>query len=151
NGSSTVSKVPSSGSYSGYICPGIDSNSHTAYNGCWTSEPTNKQEVFCSGSSSCACPTTSSNTPVSGCSCSNNSCTGWTYVHNWTQPSVTVPVGFVNRQWTSANSTPTVANNYTQTSTNPISTWTGCVIDRTQPNDASIDTPSSDVTTKFPA
>ncbi len=157
NGSSNVSKVPSSGTYSGYICPSVDANSHTAYNGCWTSEPTGKNEVFCKGSSSCACPSTStsSNSPVSGCSCtgsgSTKSCTANTYIHNWTQPSVTVPVGFTNRQWSSTNSTPTVANAYTGTSTNPISTWTGCVADRTQPGDASTATPSSDVTTKYPA
>ena len=58
------------------------------------------------------------------------------YVHNWTQPGSTAPVGFPNHKWTSTNSTPTVANAYTGTTTNPTSTWTGCVIDRTQPNDA---------------
>ena len=60
-------------------------------------------------------------------------------------------VGFANRQWTSTASTPTVANAYTGTSTNPTTTWTGCVADRTQPGDASTATPSGDVTTKYPA
>jgi Flp pilus assembly protein TadG len=146
--------IPSSGPYSGYICPSVDANSHTLYNGCWDSESTGKSEVFCTGSS-CACPTTSSGSNVSGCSCSGNgssrTCTGNTYVHNWTQPSVTAPVGFTDHKWTSSNSTPTVANNWTQASTNPTTTWTGCVVDRTQPNDASTATPSTDVTTKFPA
>jgi Flp pilus assembly protein TadG len=153
--SSGKNVVPSSGTYSGYICPSTDANSHTAYNGCWDSESTGKSEVFCSGSSSCACPKNSSGSSVSGCSCTGNgsskSCTGNTYVHNWTQPSVTVPVGFTNHAYTSSNTTPTVANNWTQTSTNPTTTWTGCVVDRTQPNDATTVTPSSDVTTKYPA
>jgi Flp pilus assembly protein TadG len=144
------------GTYSGYICPSADANSHTAYNGCWTSEPTGNSEVFCKGSSSCACPKDASGSLLdSNCTCTgsggNKSCTGKTYVHNWTQPNVTVPVGFTNRQWSSTNSTPTVANAYNGTSTNPTTTWTGCVIDRTQPNDASVDTPSGDVATKYPA
>jgi Flp pilus assembly protein TadG len=146
--------VPSSGSYKGYICPSVDYNSHTLYNGCWDSEATGQTETFCTGSS-CSCPLNSSGSSVSGCNCynagSSRYCTGLTYVHNWTQPSVTVPVGFTNHQWTTSNSTPTVANNWTQTSTNPTTTWTGCVVDRTQPNDASTVTPSTDVTTKYPA
>jgi Flp pilus assembly protein TadG len=157
NGSSTTSTVPSSGTYSGYICPGVDYNSHTFYNGCWTSVAASPSSgVFCSGSSSCACPTTSSGSSVSGCSCtgsgSGKSCTGNLYVHNWTQPGVTAPVGWTSNKWTATNSTPTVANAYTGTSTNPTSTWTGCVTDRTQPNDATgVQPTSGDVTTQFPA
>src|SRR5262249_26259884 len=45
----------------------------------------------------------------------------------------------------------TVANAWTGASTNPTSTWTGCVVDRTQNNDTTIVTPSGDVTTKYPA
>ena len=32
--------VPSSGTYSGYICPSVDSKSHALYNGCWNSVST---------------------------------------------------------------------------------------------------------------
>ncbi len=68
------------------------------------------------------------------------------------QPRVSAVVGWTNNQWTSTNKTPTVVNNWQQPSTNPISTWTGCVTDRTQPNDATGVLPtSSDVTTLFPA
>jgi len=147
NASSTTSRVPSSGTYSGYICPSVDANSHTLYNGCWTSEPTNTIETFCSGSSSCSC-----NNLGTGASCtctgsgSTKSCSAFTYVHNWTQPTVTANVGFANHRWTASNPTPTVANNYTATSTNPLNTWTGCVTDRTQPDDA-----SGSLTAKFPA
>jgi Flp pilus assembly protein TadG len=29
--------IPSSGTYTGYICPSVDTTSHTLYNGCWNS------------------------------------------------------------------------------------------------------------------
>jgi Flp pilus assembly protein TadG len=171
NGSSNATSgskniVPSSGTYSGYICPSVDYNSHTSYNGCWTSVSAGTG-VFCSGSSSCACPKTTSGTNVTGCICtgsgSNTSCTGNLWVHNWTQPGpndtthnpgqprVSAPVGFLNNKWTPSSSTPTVANNWTQASTNPISTWTGCIIDRTQPYDTTSDAPGSTAVTQFPA
>ncbi len=171
NGSSNATSgskniVPASGAYSGYICPSVDYNSHTSYNGCWDSEAAGTG-VFCSGSSSCVCPKTTSGTNVPGCGCtgsgSNTSCTGNLWVHNWTQPGpsdtthnlsqprVSAPVGFLNNKWTPSNSTPTVANNWTQASTNPISTWSGCITDRTQPYDATSDAPGSTVATKFPA
>jgi Flp pilus assembly protein TadG len=92
NGSSNVSKIPTSVTFQnqtipGPICPSVDANSHTLYNGCWTSELVNDAtpQAFCSGSSSCSCPTGSSN-----CSCtgngSNKVCKGPRYIHNWTQP-----------------------------------------------------------------
>jgi hypothetical protein len=165
---SAASTIPSSGTYSGYICPSVDSNSHSKYNGCWTSVSTGTPGVFCSGSSSCACPVTSSNTAVTGCSCSGSgsskSCTGTLYDHNWTQPSaldlvhnlgqprVNAVVGWLNHKYTAASPTPTVPNNWLSASTNPMSTWTGCIADRSQPNDATAVLPvSSDVTTLFPA
>ncbi|WP_076858082.1 TadE/TadG family type IV pilus assembly protein [Bradyrhizobium mercantei] len=161
------------------ICPTVDGNSQTLYNGCWTSEPSaanaaGNKETFCSGSSKCSCPKNSSGSNVSGCTCSGSgsgrSCTGWTYVHNWTQPGpndtshntnqprVSAIVGY--RDPTSTTNTehiwtPTavgVANDWRQASSNPISTWTGCITDRTQPNDATGVLPAtSDVTTLFPA
>lgn len=167
---SNASTIPSSGTYSGYICPSVDANSHTRYNGCWDSEPAGNG-VFCSGSSSCSCPLNSSGSCLSGTSCtgsgSSKSCSGPLFVHNWTQPSYgdtthnldqprvgkvgtlgtdNVPVGFAGNKWTATNSTPTVQNVWLQASTNPISTWTGCITDRTQPYDT-----TGDVTTPFPA
>lgn len=152
---------------SGYICPSVDANSHTMYNGCWESKSAGTG-TFCSGSSSCSCPIDAYGNSVSGCSCSgtgsSRSCTGNLYTHDWTQPGsndlshntsqprVSAVVGFANNKWTATNSTPTVQNNWRQASTNPISTWTGCVADRTQPNDATGASPSSsDTTTLFPA
>jgi Flp pilus assembly protein TadG len=153
------------------ICPTVDIYSNSLYNGCWDSVPTTPAtQTFCSGSSSCVCPLNSSGSSVTGCLCTgtgaNTSCTGLTYTHNWTQPSagdtthnmdqphigkvgslgIDTPVGFAGNKWTPANSTPTVQNVWLQASTNPISTWTGCITDRTQPNDA-----TGDVTTQFPA
>lgn len=152
--------VPSSGTYSGYICPSVDYNSHTLYNGCWDSEPSaattaGNKETFCTGRG-CSCPVTTSGNNVSGCNCSGSgsstTCTGYTYIHNWTQPGVTAPVGFANRQWTSSNSLPTVANAWTGSTTNATSTWTGCITDRTQNYDETGDAPNQNITaTLFPA
>jgi Flp pilus assembly protein TadG len=165
---SSTSRIPSSGTYSGYICPSVDYNSHTAYNGCWDSVAAGTG-VFCTGSNSCSCPQVGSSN-VSGCSCSTTagvkSCTGNLYVHNWTQPGpndtthnpgqprVSAPVGFktgtTNYQWSPTATT--MPNNWTSASTNPISTWTGCIADRTQSYDETGDAPTSNITaTLFPA
>jgi Flp pilus assembly protein TadG len=46
NGASTTTTIPSSGSYSGYICPGVDGGKYNTgweghyYNGCYNSTPT---------------------------------------------------------------------------------------------------------------
>ena len=166
---SNASTIPSSGTYKGYICPSVDYNSHTLYNGCWVSTQVGTTaQTFCSGSNSCACPKNSSGNNISGCSCngsgSSKTCSGYIYTHDWTQPGpndtthntfqprVSAVVGWTNNQWTSSNQTPTVQNNWTQASTDPITNWTGCITDRTQPNDATGVLPAtSDVTTQFPA
>jgi len=160
NSASTASTIPSSGTYSGYICPSIDNNTHGYYNGCWSSEQKSATtQTFCTGSSSCSCPTTSSGSAVAGCSCSGSgsskSCSGYTYIHNWTQPGPNDPthnlsqprvsayVGFKNRQWTPTTySDPAlqVKNDWQNPSTNPISTWNGCITDRDQNYDTT-DTP----------
>jgi Flp pilus assembly protein TadG len=89
---STTPTIPSSGTYAGYICPSVDANSHTLYNGCWTSElVTGGPAVFCTGSSTqCKCPSGAPTTGTNKCTCTTGStvtCTGPRYVHNWTQPS----------------------------------------------------------------
>ncbi|WP_315720608.1 MULTISPECIES: pilus assembly protein [unclassified Bradyrhizobium] len=122
-GSSSASRIPSSGTYNGYICPGYDSASHSYYNGCWTSVQTSTRVNWCTGSN-CSCQTSGSNIPNNTCSCtgsySSTVCKVNTFTHTW------------------------VAN--------AKSTWTGCVADRTQPNDANAVSPAtSDVTTLFPA
>ncbi len=140
NGSNNTSTIPSSGTYSGYICPGLDANTHSLYNGCWNSVAT--------GSTSSCNPT---NVPVPACSCSGKTC------NRDPVPQLHRPqrqrqgfASYLNNTWTATNSTPTVAN-WTQASTNPISTWTGCITDRTQPYDAQNTTPTSTIATQFPA
>jgi Flp pilus assembly protein TadG len=190
---SNTSTIPSSGTYSGYICPSVDANSHTRYNGCWDSELVNDAtpQVFCTGSQ-CSCPSGAPTTGSKACSCSTTrgvtTCTGPRYIHNWTQPApsdktdntnqphLNVQVGFntndiaahvpsaanpnPNPQWTSTtcasptalNCTTAAVNNWKQPSTNPISTWTGCITDRTQDYDTTSDAPASNITaTLFPA
>ncbi|MHC2334089.1 TadE/TadG family type IV pilus assembly protein [Bradyrhizobium sp. USDA 4454] len=165
----STNTIPSSGTYKGYICPSVDYNTHTMYNGCWESKQVGTTaQTFCSGSSNCACPLDANNNNVAGCSCSGSgtsrTCSGYIYTHDWTQPGpndtadnpgqprVSAVVGWTNNKWTATNQTPTVQNDWRQASTNPITTWTGCITDRTQPNDATGVLPtSSDVTTLFPA
>ena len=52
NASANTSTIPSNGTYSGYICPSIDANSHSFYNSCWTSTAPTTPAAFCTGSSS---------------------------------------------------------------------------------------------------
>jgi Flp pilus assembly protein TadG len=81
NASASAASIPSNGSYNGYICPGLDANTHGFYNGCWNSVATGSTAQLCTGSS-CTC-TGANNT----CSCtgSGNSkvCRLSTYNHNW--------------------------------------------------------------------
>lgn len=197
NASSSASKIPSTGAYTGYICPSVDYNSHTNYNGCWDSELVTdaSPQAFCTGSS-CTCPSGAPTTGPNLCKCtgtgSSTVCKGPRYIHNWTQPSpsdttdntnqphLIPPVGFntqdtaahipttatpnPNPAWIGIGSTPTicatpaalncmtsVANNWKQASTNPISTWTGCITDRFQNYDETGDAPGAALATLFPA
>jgi Flp pilus assembly protein TadG len=109
NGSAraTNDKVPSSGTYSGYICPSESSSNdephnNRYYNGCYTSTadqppPNNTQaQQQCTGSS-CSCNSTRPNCSCTGSGGSTN-CKWSAWLHNW------------------------VVNNH--------NTWTGCLIDR---------------------
>lgn len=119
SGSAGASNIPTtSDNYTGYICPGYDSASHSYYNGCWTSTKTTTRVNYCTGSY-CGC-----NGANESCSCTGTS-----------------------------SSTVCKVNTYTKTwVANVTSTWTGCVADRTQPNDTNAVSPAtSDVTTLFPA
>jgi Flp pilus assembly protein TadG len=118
NGSKNVSTIPSSG----LICPSVDYNSHTLYNGCWNSVAGTSQVIYCTGSSR-NCNTSMGNSTATCSGSGNNiSCqqSVTTYTHTWT-----------------ANST---------------STWTGCITDRTQSYDETGDAPTSNMAaTLFPA
>ncbi|MFN3659114.1 MAG: pilus assembly protein TadG-related protein [Pseudolabrys sp.] len=129
NDASNTSTIPSSGSYSGYICPGVDSGTKDStkagfyYNGCYNSVPSTR--VISSGSSA-SCGT------AVNCSCSgsgsSSKCSQSYYSHTWlknarsTWTGCVADRGSINAPGTSAG------NDQTATAPNP-----------------------SDVTTRYPA
>jgi hypothetical protein len=137
NDSPTTSTIPSSGAYSGYICPDVDGGNKNAnkiglyYNGCYDSVPTT---------------TTSTNTVCSGWSCScgsrsNCTCTGSGFSKVCKQTITTVGEPYTHN-WLK----------------NDHSTWNGCVTDRgtaaapSQDYDRLVTAPSTSITaTLFPA
>lgn len=131
--STTTSTIPSSGTYAGYICPGVMQayNASTGsgghyFNGCYNSAAINPQtstNTVCSGHSWCSC------NGYSNCTCtgsgSNKVCT----------QTVTTTSGYTHT-W--------IPNSH--------SLWNGCIEDRTQSYDTTNDVPSTSVTgTLFPA
>ena len=121
NGSSTTSTIPSSGTYSGYICPSVHGSDVDTglgghyYNGCYTSVATGSTVTVSSGSNA-------SCNGYNNCTCSGNNsskqCKAKTYTHTWT--------------------------------VNATSTWGGCVMDRAQDYDVNNTAPSGS-TALFPA
>jgi Flp pilus assembly protein TadG len=93
NASSTVSSIPSSGTYKGYICPSVDANSHTLYNGCWNSTASANQVTYCTGYS-CSTSGRSSNASCSG-SGSSKVCKDYTYTHTWIANSTSTWTGCI--------------------------------------------------------
>ena len=57
NNDANTSYIPSSGTYKGYICPGVDSNSGAYYNGCYNSTQYSStgSSATCTGHSNCSC------------------------------------------------------------------------------------------------
>ncbi len=112
NGAGSVATIPSSGTYKGYICPGIDSGDYNTdhrdryYNGCWTSTKVNGSTIRVSTGSSATCD---------GFSNSNCSCSGYNSGRHCD-----------TQKWTHA----WVVNNH--------NTWSGCVMDRQQKNKQTI-------------
>lgn len=138
NDSPTTNTIPSSGAYSGYICPDVDSGSKDSdkigiyYNGCYNSVPTTTvtTRTICSGSQSCSCG-----------SLSNCSCTG-SYSSKVCKQTTTTVGDPQTHTWIK----------------NAHSTWNGCVTDRgtaaapSQDYDRLVTAPdSSIVATLFPA
>jgi Flp pilus assembly protein TadG len=129
NGSERAWNIPSSGAYSGYICPSVDSGSQYTrlssvyYNGCYNSVPTitETQNTVCSGGS-CTCGSTPN------CSCTgtgvNKVCkqtitnSGAPYTHNWIKNARSTWNGCMADRGNSA--TPS-ADNYDQKVTLPVS------------------------------
>ena len=121
-----------------------------------------RRGVFCKGDNSCACVEPSIPGDTTPCKCdgsgSTKTCTGRLWAHKWTQPApndqmnntdqprVSSTVGFSSvdpsnanypdYQWNSdATKQYLVPNDYNKPSSNPIKTWTGCVVDRDQDYD----------------
>jgi Flp pilus assembly protein TadG len=89
NGSSTVSTIPSSGN----ICPSVDYNSHTYYNGCWNSTKSKTETTYCTGSS---CSTSSGNSTATCTGFgSSKTCKQFTYTHTWIANSTSTWTGCI--------------------------------------------------------
>ena len=129
----TTGTIPSSGSYSGYICPGTDTGAKTStkigimYNGCYNSTTYN-----CTGSA-CSCTG-----HISSCSCSGSG----------SSKVCKLPNGSYEHAWRLAGTLAAPAH----------STWDGCVTDRgasSAPNsdyDRLVTAPSTSITaSQFPA
>lgn len=114
NGSSSTGTVPSSGTYKGYICPGVEATTKNGklghyYNGCYDSvaTTTTSTKTICSGHSSCSC------SGLSNCTCTGSGS------------------GKVCKQTTTTTS-------YAHTwQVNAHNTWNGCIMDRSQSYDVS--------------
>lgn len=124
SGAKSVSKIPSSGTYSGYICPSVDSGKKLSgksgiyYNGCYTTATVPGTTVATGSGASCG---STSNCTCSG-SGSNKVCsTPTTYKHLW------------RGDGTAATAAAAPAH----------STWTGCVNDRDQDFDTTNAAPAS--------
>jgi Flp pilus assembly protein TadG len=156
-GSSNVSDIPSSGNFSGLICPGQDSGNEIArkigiiYNGCyntWTK---------CVGSD-CACTTTD----TSKCACtgsgSSKVCeTKSSYKeHTWRPGRSKLTYAPADASYTPALKLNASGEPY---ATPAHRTWTGCVTDRgpsSNPTsndnyDRQVDAPGSSAASKYPA
>jgi Flp pilus assembly protein TadG len=117
NGSSTTSTIPSSGSYRGYICPGMDNGrvnparNGRYYNGCYNSTQYSctGSGCSCSGHSYCSC-----SGQGSGKTCRTQS--GY-YEHNWIKNARTTWNGCVTDRGTATP--PGSAAGYDQNVTAP--------------------------------
>ncbi len=161
NGSSSANNIPSSGAYSGYICPGIDSGSDNSgrknryYNGCYNSVPTvtvsngsSTTTTVCTNSSSCTTASYCSGYPSSSSSTSGSSVTVTTTTCECHTTSGTKKT--CTR--TAKPVTTTTGAPYTHTwIKNDHSTWTGCVMDRNQDYDTKNTTPDGTAAKKYPA
>jgi hypothetical protein len=112
--------VPDTGTYSGYICPGVDGGTVNYYNGCYNSVDkgtTTTRTDFCKGKN-CKCDASHGAIGGSGSTCS---CSG-----SNSQKTCTETVRDYDHTWI----------------VNAHSTWNGCVTDRTQNYDTTNDAPT---------
>jgi Flp pilus assembly protein TadG len=130
NSASRVDDIPASGTYKGYICPGIDNGDYgnsahrdRYYNGCWTSTKVTSGTTTVTvsqGSSGSSCTGFSS----SNCSCNGSGSSKVCKTQRWTHAWVK----------------------------NAHSTWGGCIMDRDKASDYDISNTAPSTTAKgFPA
>lgn len=116
NGASNANYIPSSGTYSGYICPSIDSGSRDTtksglyYNGCYNSVSATR--TISSGSSA-SCGT------AVNCSCSGSgskkTCTQSYYTHTWVKNARSTWTGCVTDRGSSSAPGTTAGNDQKST------------------------------------
>lgn len=116
NSASNVNNVPSSGSYSGYICPGMDSGGKDGtkggfyYNGCYNSVSSTR--TISSGSSASCGSTTNCTCSGSG---SSKKCTQSYYAHTWIANARSTWTGCVADRGTTTAPGTTAGNDQTAT------------------------------------
>jgi Flp pilus assembly protein TadG len=114
---STTNTIPSSGTYKGYICPGVDSGSGSYYNGCYdsTTYSSTGSSATCSGHSNCSCSGSGSSK-----SCKTNS--GY-YEHAWIANAASTWNGCITDRGAplTSGATGPSSGNYDQNVTAPIS------------------------------
>jgi Flp pilus assembly protein TadG len=128
NGSATTSKVPSSGTYAGYICPSIDNGNKNSlqgsiyYNGCYNSVGTTTtttttvgsgSNASCNGYSNCTCTGGGSSKVCK----QTTTTTGAPYTHTWVANATSTWNGCITDRGTS--SAPS-ASNYDRTIAAPV-------------------------------
>lgn len=142
NGSSNTSKIPSTGSYAGYICPSVDNGRANSgrlgryYNGCYDSQPTQTKTTTSST------PTTTTTTKT----CTSNSsgkCTGSVTTNSWTNTGNTTTTTTTTSGYSGDSTTTTTTNGTPSTSSNTTSSGRG----RNKTYTTTVTTTETDTTT----
>jgi Flp pilus assembly protein TadG len=109
---SSTNTIPSSGTYAGYICPGVDGNTGSYYNGCYNSTQYSStgSSATCTGHSNCSCSGSGSSK-----TCKTNN--GY-YEHAWIANATSTWNGCITDR--GSHTAPSSAN-YDQNVTAPIS------------------------------
>lgn len=170
-GSTTnVGTIPSTGTYAGYICPGVDNGRTNGgrtghhYNGCYTStaatqaststttNSTSNQVCSASGNNSqtaCTCsgyPTHTTTSSGSSTTVTDTTCSCKTRTKNGTQTTTCTSVA------DATTTTPVTLNGWTHAwVVNAHSSWNGCLMDRNQDYDTTNATPTAAFGSLFPA
>lgn len=120
NGSGSTSTIPSSGSYSGYICPGVDDGAFNSgrlghyYNGCYNSVPTQTKTTTRST------PTTTTTTYTCTSDSSGN-CTGSTSSSTSTSTGSTTTTTATTSGYTGDSTSTSTANGTPMTGSKSVS------------------------------